>query len=316
MSFANSRHAARINKQSLRKMAFLDHMDAIIPWKVLIEKIDKKRPNYRRGRWKIETKRMLKIYFLQLRYNLSDPGIEEEVYDRLTFQKFLDIDITTDRIPDESTVLRFRHFLEQHQLQEVMFQCINEILENEWLLLKEGTTVDATIIAAPSSTKNKAKKRDPEMHSTRKGNNYYFWMKTHVWTDSNSWLIHTVECTSANIHDSVMVNKLLHWGEQVIYGDSAYMSQPKTNYYESLWVAYNVCKRSTRNKKLSQIDRFLNCMFSRVRARGEWAFGVIKNIWKQRKVKYRWIYKNHMQRYMLAWLSNLYMVRKKLSTIS
>lgn len=131
MSFANSRHAARINKQSLRKMAFLDHMDAIIPWDVLIEKIDKKRPNYRRGRSKIETKRMLKIYFLQLRYNLSDPGIEEEVYDRLTFQKFLDIDITTDRIPDESTVLRFRHFLEQHQLQEVMFQCINEILENE-----------------------------------------------------------------------------------------------------------------------------------------------------------------------------------------
>lgn len=256
---------------------------------------------------------MLKVYFLQLWYNLSDPATEEEIYDRITFQKFLDIDINNDQIPDETTILRFRHFLEECKIQKRMFRVINRVLEEKWLLIKEWTTVDATIIPASSSTKNKDGKRDPEMRSTKKWNNYYFGMKAHVWTDSSNGLIHTLKCTSANVHDSVPMNDLLHGKEQVVYWDSAYMSKEKTEFYAKMWVAYHVCQRWSKHKKLDQLDKWLNRIFSKTRARWEWAFGVIKNLWKHRKVRYRWIHKNEMQRYMLAGLSNLYMMRKKLA---
>ena len=314
MAFETSWHASRINHQALRKMKFLDQMDQVIPRSKLEREIEQKRKKYDVGRNRIATKLMLKIYFLQLWYNLSDPATEEEIYDRITFQKFLDIDINNDQIPDESTILRFRHFLEEHRLQERMFRVVNKLLEDEWLFIKEGTTVDATILPASSSTKNKNKERDPEMHSTKKWNNYYFGMKAHVGTDSSNGMIHSVECTAANVHDSIPIDKLLHGEEKVIYGDSAYMSKEKCEHYKKLWVAYHVCKRGSRNKKLDQLDKWLNRIFSETRARGEWAFGVIKNQWKHRKVRYRWIYKNWMQRYMLAGLSNLYMMRKKLVT--
>lgn len=234
MAFETSWHASRINHQALRKMKFLNQMDIVIPWDKLVREIEQKRKKYKVGRNRVATKLMLKIYFLQLWYNLSDPATEEEIYDRITFQKFLDIDINNDQIPDESTILRFRHFLEENKLQERMFRVINKILEKEGLLIKEGTTVDATIIPASSSTKNKDKERDPEMHSTKKGNNYYFGMKAHVGTDSSNGLIHSVECTAANVHDSIPIDKLLHGEEKVIYGDSAYMSEKLRKFYEKL----------------------------------------------------------------------------------
>ena len=299
-----------------RGMKFLDQLDKVIPRDKLVREIDQKITKHAVWRNRLPTKTMLKVYFLQLRYNLSDPETEDAIYDRVSFQKFLDMDILQDKAPDETTILRFRHFLEEHKLQKRMFRVINKVLEKEWLLIKEWTTVDATIIPASSSTKNKDKERDPEMHSTKKGSNYYFGMKTHVWTDSSNGLIHSVECTSANIHDINILPKLLHGKEQVIYGDSAYMSEELRQFYEQLWVAYHVCKRWARNRKLDQLDKWLNRIFSETRARGEWAFGVIKNQWKHRKVRYRGIYKNHMQRYMLAGLSNLYMMRKKLAVVT
>ena len=150
------------------------------------------------------------------------------------------------------------------------------------------------------------------MKSTKKWSNYHFWMKVHVWTDSSNWLIHSLECTWANIHDLAPIDKLLHWEEDVVYGDSAYMSDDKKKELRKKWIAYHVCKRWTRNKKLDWLDKQMNRVFSQVRARWEWAFWVIKNLWKHRKVRYRWIHKNHMQRYMLAGLCNLFMARKKL----
>ena len=195
-----------------------------------------------------------------------------------------------------------------------MFRVINQVLEEKGLLIKEWTTVDATIIPASSSTKNKDGIRDPEMRSTKKGNNYYFGMKTHVWTDSSNWLIHTIKCTSANVHDSVPMDSLLHWEEKVIYWDSAYMSKEKSEYYWKKWVAYYVCQRWSRNKKLDQLAKRMNTVLSKTRARWERAFWVIKNLWKHRRVRYRWIHKNEMQRYMLAGLSNLYMMRKKITS--
>lgn len=186
---------------------------------------------------------MLKIYFLQQWYTLSDPGVEDAIYDRVSFQKFLDLDIMADNVPDESTICRFRHFLEEKRVQKRMFKVINAMLEEHNILLKEGTTVDATIVPASSSTKNKEKKRDPEMHSTKKGNNYYFGMKTHVGTDSSNGMIHSLECTSANVHDSVMMDSLMHGQEKVVYGDSAYMSSERQSAYERKGIAYHVHRR-------------------------------------------------------------------------
>lgn len=186
---------------------------------------------------------MLKIYFLQQWYNLSDPGVEDAIYDRVSFQKFLDLDILSQSVPDETTICRFRHFLEENKLQRKMFRVLNAVLEKEGLLMKEGTTVDATIVCASSSTKNSERKRDSEMRSTAKGKNMYFGMKAHVGTDSSNGLVHSVKCTPANIHDSHLVPRLLHGEEKVIYGDSAYMSKKKYEYYLKKGVSYRACLR-------------------------------------------------------------------------
>jgi transposase, IS5 family len=312
MSFEASFLWARMQNVTTRGMKFLDEMNKVLPRDKLTREIEQKIKKAKVWRPRYSVKTMIKIYFLQQRYNLSDPWVEDAIYDRVSFQKFLDMDILKDKAPDESTILLFRRFLEEQRLQERLFKVINQMLVTKWLLLKEWTTVDATIISAPSSTKNEENKRDPEMHSTKKWNNHYFGMKAHVGTDSQSWLIHSVICTSANIHDSKMMDQLLHWEEQVLYGDSAYMSEEKRKFYNKLWVAYHVCRRWTRYKKLDQWDKRINRIFSEVRAKWEWAFGVIKNQRKHRKVRYRWIYKNWMQRYILAAVSNIYMVRKRL----
>ncbi len=312
MAYSTSRHASRVDNQKLRKMKFLEEMEKVIPWDKLVREVEQRYSTSKVGRPKLWTLLMLKIYFLQQRYNLSDPWMEEDIYDRVTFQKFLDIDIAFDQVPDESSILRFRHFLEEHKLQERFFKIINDVLGEQWILLKEWTTVDATIIHASSSTKNKDKKRDPEMKSTFKGKNAYFWMKAHAWTDKDTWLIHSLAFTSANVHDLVPLEKLLHGEEKVIYGDSAYMSiENRKNFYRK-GVSYRACKRSTRYRKIDQLDKWMNQLFSKVRAKWEHAFGVIKHQWHHRRVRYRWLFKNSMQWYMLAWLSNLYMSRKKL----
>ena len=226
-----------------RPMKFLAQMEAIIPRTKLVDKIDRHHATTTTGRPRTDTLLMLKIYFLQQWYNLSDPGVEDAIYDRVSFQKFLDLDVLAQNVPDESTICRFRHFLEDNRLQRKMFKVLNAVLEHNGMLVKEGTTVDATIIPASSSTKNKDRKRDPEMRSTKKGQNMYFGMKAHVGTDSSNGLIHSVMCTSANVHDSKMMEHLLHGEENVLYGDSAYMSKERQARFEKEGVAYYVHRR-------------------------------------------------------------------------
>lgn len=293
-------------------MRFLEEMDKVIPRDKLVREIEQRYSKSNIGRPRLGTLLMLKIHFLQQWYNLSDPWMEEDIYDRVTFQKFLDIDIAFDQVPDETTILRFRHFLEEKKLHERFLRIINQILEDKGIMLKEWTTVDATIICASSSTKNKDKKRDPDMSSTFKWKNAYFGMKAHAWTDKDTWLIHSLEFTWANVHDSVPMEQILRGDEKVIYGDSAYMSKVKREKYRKKWVSYRICQRWSKYRKLDQLDKRVNHMFSTVRARWEHAFWVIKNLWGHRKTRYRWLFKNGSQRYMLAWLCNIYMSRKKL----
>lgn len=243
---------------------------------------------------------------LQQRYGLSDEAVEENIYDRYSFQLFCDINIGDEKVPDATTLCRFRKHCNDHKLSEKIFKIINKKLEQANIICKAGTIVDATIITASGSTKNKEKKRDPEMHSVKKWNNYYFWAKAHIAVDEASWLAIGMEFTSANVHDSSPMDGLLHWEEKRVYGDSAYYSKERKDDFEGRWVAFNVNKRG----KLSIKDEFFNRLFSKTRSKVEHVFGIIKDIRWHRKVRYKWLMKNEQQRYLLLWLANLYRVRK------
>lgn len=211
---------ALAHEKKLRCERFLDEMNGIIPWESFISEIKLFSENKVLGRRKTDLKLLLKIYFLQQWYALSDPGAEEAIYDRNSFQKFLEIDLLADRVPDESTILHFRHFLEKYELQKKFFEIVQKLLGQKGLIMKEGTILDATIIAAPSSRKNKNKKRDPEMSSTKKHNDWFFGMKAHIGVDSKSGLIHSFEGTTAKIHDKDVA--LFHGKEKAKFGDKGY----------------------------------------------------------------------------------------------
>lgn len=303
---------ARLQNIQTRGMKFLDEMEKVIPRKDLTTLIEYQMKRHKVWRPRYDTRLLLKIYFLQQWYNLSDPWVEDAIYDRASFLKFLDLDLLAQSVPDETTILNFRHFMEENKVQEKMFIRINEILEKKWLLLREWTTVDATIIHAPSSTKNKEWKRDPEMHSTRKWNQWYFWAKAHIWTDSESWCVHTLEFTSAEVYDWNMLEELEHWEEKEVYWDSAYHSTKKLWDHLNKWVLFSVCMKWCKWKALNEYQKAVNRVYSQVRSKVEHVFGVIKNLWWHRKVRYRGLFKNHMQRYALCWLANLYRMRKYL----
>lgn len=294
-------------------MKFLDEMDKLLSREKLVREIDQRRNKQLTWRPRYSTELMLKIYFLQLRYNLWDPTVEDAIYDRVSFQKFLDIDIMQADIPDETTILNFRHFLNKHKLQKRIFKHLNVVLEEADLIVKEGTTVDATIIYASGSTKNKDKARDPEMWHTKKNNNFYHWMKVHTWTTSDKWIIHSIVCTPANKHDITQLENLLHGEEKVIRWDSAYTSKEKAAGFRKQGVAYYINLKWVSWKPLDQLDKRMNNVLSQTRARCERPFGIIKNLRKHKKVRYRWIMKNELQRYALAWLSNIYLMRKQLA---
>jgi transposase, IS5 family len=312
MAFTTSFLWARMQSVQTRGMKFLDEMEKVIPRNELLVLVEQNMKRYKVGRPKYSSLLLLKIYFLQQWYNLSDPWAEDAIYDRASFLKFLDLDLLADKVPDETTILNFRHFLEEHKIQEKIFRKINEILEKKWILLKEGTTVDATIIHAPSSTKNNDGKRDPEMHSTRKGNQRYFWAKAHIGTDRDSGCVHSLEFTSANTHDSTMLEKLEHGEEKELYWDSAYHSMSQLWKHLNRWVLFSVCSKGNRNKALTQYEKTINRIYSQVRSKVEHIFWVIKHLWWHKKVRYRWIEKNHLQRYTLCWLANIYKMRKLL----
>lgn len=303
------------HNKKLRKEKFLDEMDRVIPWKRLLLVIEPFYEHKHTGRPRKELKMMLKIYFLQQWFDLSDPEAEQEIYDRNSFQKFLDIDLLSDSVPDETTILHFRHLLEEHKLQEEFLDIVNDLLEEKGFLMRKGTIVDATLIAAPSSTKNTDKKRDPEMHSTKKGNQWYFGMKGHIGVDVDSGIVHSVEGTSANVHDRNKLHDLLHGEEQAIFGDSGYASDADKEACRNYGIVHwQVNDKGKRGQPLSSTQKKKNRKKSSVRAKVEHPFRIIKDQWGHKKVRYRGIEKNTLQLHTLFALSNLYMKRRLLLT--
>lgn len=297
-------------KQTKRER-FLSEMDAVIPWKKLLKVVEPHYPRAGNGRPPMQLETMLRIYFLQIWFNLSDPGAEEALYDSESMRRFARIELSEDRVPDETTILNFRHLLEQHELTARMFERINRMLEKKGLLLRTGTIVDATIIAAPSSTKNSEGTRDPEMKQTRKGNNWHFGMKLHVGTDRRG-IVHTVTATHAATADITQMNELLHGDEREIYGDQAYWKEADRQRFRSAGVRYRVNRRPNGSRPLTEHQKKINRSRSRTRARGEHAFRVVKQLWGFAKVRYRGIAKNAARAMATFALANLYMLRRKL----
>lgn len=298
-------------KKKTRREKFLEEMEQVVPWVELRKVVKRHYPKAGQGRPPLGLEKMLRIYFLQQWFALSDPAMEDALYDIESLRRFAGIELGQDEVPDESTILQFRHLLEKHQLTEKLFKKVTALLEGRGLLVREGTIVDATIINASRSLKNKDKKADPEMSSTRKGTEWHFGMKLHVGTDTQG-IAHTAHVTTAKEHDSKHLERLLHGAETSIYGDRAYIDQKKKETYEAKGVSWRIQRRANRNAPLQDSDRDWNREQSKVRARGEHIFQIIKQLWGHRKVRYRGLAKNKAHFFSLLALANLYLTRKKL----
>jgi IS5 family transposase len=299
-------------KKRTRREQFLGEMEQVIPWEELLNLIRPYYPVAGNGRQPMELERMLRIYFMQQWYGLSDPGMEDALYDIESMRRFSGIEIGIDAVPDETTILHFRHLLERHNLTKKMFEKIGSYLKEKGLLLREGTIVDATIINAPSSTKNREKTRDKEMKQVKKGNQWYFGMKAHIGTDTGKGLAHSVVVTDAAVHDSQVMDELVSGEEMVVYGDKAYSSEKKRKEYEARGIGWCVNLKPTRWRPLNEEEIETNHRRSQVRAKGEHAFLVVKHLWQYRKVRYKGLYKNAVQLFSLFMLANLYLVRHEL----
>ncbi len=295
-------------KKVTRRERFLTEMDAVIPWKELVRLVAPHYPKSITGRPAMPIETMLRIYFVQQWFDLSDPAAEDALYDSESIRRFVGVDLSEDAVPDESTILRFRHLLEAHELTAAMFTAVRVMLDRKGILLKSGTIVDATILHAPTSTKNATGTRDPEMRQTRKGNQWYFGMKAHVGTDVHG-LVHSLVTTDAAQADINHVSDLLHGDETTLYGDSAYSATWLHDTCRELGIKYRVNRRA---KALSAYERRINRSRSRHRARGEHAFHVVKRLWGFTKVRYRGLAKNTARLYAMFALANLYLVRKRL----
>ena len=286
---------------------FLTEMNAVIPWGPLVALVAPHYPKAGNGRRPLPLETMLRVYFLQQWFDLSDPKAEDMLYDSESMRRFARIDLGEDIVPDESTILRFRHLLEAHELTLKLFHVVRRLLEEHKLLLKAGTIVDATIIAAPSSTKNATKTRDPEMKQTRKGNQWYFGMKSHIGTDTRG-LVHSLTTTDAAAADIKSLDTLLHGEETTLYGDQAYWKESDREWWQWCGGRYRVNRRGERTARWDAINRAR----SKVRARCEHVFRVVKCSWGFTKVRYRGLAKNTARAYATFALANLYLVRHKL----
>jgi IS5 family transposase len=291
-----------------RRERFLAEMDAVIPWSRLLALIEPHYPKAGNGTQPKPMEQMLRIYFMQNWFNLSDPQAEDSLYDIESMRRFAGIELMGHDIPDETTILRFRHLLEQHQLTERIFAEIRSLLEEKRLLLKSGTIVDATIIAAPPSTKNAEQARDPEMHQTRKGKDWHFGMKAHIGTDRHG-IVHSLSATAANVSDITQMPELLHGEEREVFGDQAYWSEAHRQAALAKGIRYRVNRRSPR---LTEHQRFINRRRSAARARVEHVFHVVKRLWGFSKVRYRGLAKNTARLYTAFALANLYLLRRRL----
>ena len=302
-----------------RKREFLDEMDQVIPWSQLLALITPHAPSGKTGRPPFALEVMLRIHLLQQFFGHSDPAMEEALHDIPLYREFARLDVGLTRLPDESTILRFRHLLEAHDLGAQILEAVNTRLQRQGLLLKTGTVVDATLIAAPSSTKNSTGMRDPEMHQTQKGNQWHFGMKAHIGVDAESGLVHTVVGTAANAHDVTQASALLHGEETEVFADSGYRGVHKREeviqtHPDVTWhVALMPSHRKTLDKAtpLGAIREDLEKAKARIRAKVEHPFRVIKCQFGHRKTRYRGLAKNTHQLQVLFALSNLWMVRKR-----
>ena len=299
-------------RKTLRCEKFLNQMNQVVPWRKLCGLIEPYHQQPPTGRRCIDIERKVRILCLQQWYNLSDPGVEDAIYDRNSFQKFLSIDILTETVPDETTICKFRSLLNEHGLFEQIFSTINEHLAEKGLLMKEGTVVDATIITAPSSTKNKSGKRDPEMSSTMKNGKWHFGMKAHIGVDSKFGLVHNLDATTAKTHDTHQFEELLHGEEQAILGDKGYFSVSRKRSLRKKGIFCGIADKASRHTSLSSSQLKRNRKLSAARAIVEHPFQVIKCQWNYRKTRYRGISKNKSQLQLLFGLYNLFRVRKKL----
>ncbi len=303
-------------RKKTRKEIFLEEMDRIIPWKALSKVI---KPYYPKpkgaGRRPIGIQRMLRIHFLQHWFELSDPGAEEALYDSRAMRQFVGIDLGKEPVPDETTILNFRHLMERHNLGDEMFRLVNVYLAENGLKVSRGTIVDATIIDAPTSTKNKDKARDPDMHQTRKGNQWYFGMKTHIGVDHQTKLIHSVAVTAANVHDSQLLGDLLHGDETHLWGDSAYTGQKKLLYEKAPNAKDFTQKKGSRYRKLTEAEQSANRYKSKIRSRVEHVFGVMKRQFGFTKVRYRGLEKNAQCVFTKCALVNLVLAKKTLLAV-
>lgn len=300
-------------RKPTRRDQFLAEMEEVIPWRELCKVIEPFYPKARgAGRPPIGLERMLRIHFLQHWFNLSDPAVEEALYDSRAMRCFVGIDLGREPAPDETTVCNFRHLLEAHNLGDSLFVLITTYLQENGLRVSTGTIVDATIIDAPSSTKNKDGQRDPEMHQTRKGNQWYFGMKAHIGVDSHTKLIHSVATTAANVHDSRVLGDLLHGDETRVWGDSAYTGQGNVIRERAPKAQDFTNKKGCRNRPLSKEDKAKNRTKSKVRAKVEHPFLVLKRIFGFNKVRYRGLDKNANRLFVACGLVNLYMARRQL----
>ena len=305
-----------LSVKKTRKREFLEQMEQVVPWAALVELIAPYYPEGRTGRPPFSIKVMLRVHFMQQWFTLSDPGMEEAFFDTPLYREFVQLDEFA-RLPDESTILRFRHRLEKHKLAEQILAAVNELLTQRGLLLKTGTVVDATLIAAPTSTKNKDKARDPEMHSSKKGNQWYFGMKAHIGADAESGLVHTVRGTSGHDSDTAEANTLVHGEESLAFGDAGYQGiekRPDSKAHVRWHIAMRPGKRKALNKD-NEADAMIEQaekLKAGVRAKVEHPFRVIKRQFGFMKVRYRGLKKNTAQLFTLFALSNLWMARGKL----
>ena len=299
-----------------RKREFLAQMDRVVPWATLVELVAPYTPEGKKGRPPFAVQTMLRIHFMQQWFTLSDPAMEEALHDIALFREFAGLGWDS-RLPDESTILRFRHLLERNKLAEQILAVVNELLRGKGLMLKAGTVVDATLIAAPSSTKNQSGERDPEMHQAKKGNQWHFGMKAHIGVDAESGLVHTVSGTAANVNDVVEANSLLHGEERDAFGDAGYQGVAKRPDAKDS-VNWHVAMRPGKRRALDKtklVDNLIDQVEkikASVRAKVEHPFRVIKRQFGHVKVRYRGLRKNTAQLTTLFALSNLWMARKKL----
>jgi IS5 family transposase len=294
-----------------RRERFLAEMDGVIAWERLLALIEPHYPKAGNGRQPLGLEKMLRIYFLQQWFNLSDPQAEDAIYDSESMRRFARVELGDEVVADESTILRFRHLLEQRRLTQAIFDAIAGLLEERRLLLRSGTIVDATIIAAPSSTKNASASRDPAMKQTRKGKNWHFGMKLHIGADRRG-IVHTVKATHAAAADISQLPELLHGQEREVFGDQAYWKEAHRQAFTARGVRYRINRRPNPGAPLSERWRMINRARSRTRACGEHAFGVIKQLWGFTKVRYRGLAKNLARAQTMFALANLYQLRRQL----